>query len=46
MGSVPKRLTAAAIVLAEEQGYLSLDDDIRKYVPAFLTMVMPLPCGR
>jgi CubicO group peptidase (beta-lactamase class C family) len=33
MGSVSKQFTAAAIVLAAEQGYLSLDDDIRKYVP-------------
>jgi CubicO group peptidase (beta-lactamase class C family) len=33
MGSVPKQFTAAAIVLAAEQGYLSLDDDVRKYLP-------------
>jgi CubicO group peptidase (beta-lactamase class C family) len=33
MGSVSKQFTAAAIVLAAEQGYLSLDDDVRKYVP-------------
>src|ERR1700733_1733520 len=31
MGSVSKQFTAAAIVLAAEQGYLSLDDNIRKY---------------
>jgi CubicO group peptidase (beta-lactamase class C family) len=33
MGSVSKQFTAAAVVLAQEQGYLSLDDDVRKYVP-------------
>lgn len=33
MGSVSKQFTAAAIVLAAEQGYLSLDDDVHKYVP-------------
>ena len=33
MGSVSKQFTAAAVVLAAEQGYLSLDDDVRKYIP-------------
>jgi CubicO group peptidase (beta-lactamase class C family) len=33
MGSVSKQFTAASIVLAAEQGSLSLDDDIRKYIP-------------
>jgi len=33
MGSVSKQFTAASVVLAAEQGFLSLDDDIRKYVP-------------
>ena len=33
MGSVSKQFTAAAILLASEQGFLSLDDDVRKYVP-------------
>jgi len=33
MGSVSKQFTAAGIVLAAEQGYLSLDDDVRKYIP-------------
>jgi CubicO group peptidase (beta-lactamase class C family) len=32
MGSVSKQLTAAAVVLAVEQGFLSLDDDVRKYI--------------
>jgi CubicO group peptidase (beta-lactamase class C family) len=33
MGSVSKQFTAASIVLAEEQGFLSLDDNVRKYIP-------------
>ena len=32
-GSVGKQFTAMAIALAAEQGKLSLDDDIRKYLP-------------
>ena len=33
MASVSKQFTAASIVLAAEQGHLSLDDDVRKYLP-------------
>jgi CubicO group peptidase (beta-lactamase class C family) len=33
MGSVAKQFTAASLVLAAEQGYLSLDDNVRKYIP-------------
>ena len=33
MASVSKQFTAASVVLAAEQGLLSLDDDIRKYIP-------------
>jgi CubicO group peptidase (beta-lactamase class C family) len=33
MGSVAKQFTAASIVLAAEQDFLSLDDDVRKYIP-------------
>lgn len=33
MGSVSKQFTATSIILAAEQGYLSLDDDVRKYLP-------------
>jgi CubicO group peptidase (beta-lactamase class C family) len=33
MGSVSKQFTAASVVLAAEQGLLSLDDDVRKYLP-------------
>lgn len=32
MASASKQFTAASMVLAAEQGYLSLDDDVRKYV--------------
>ena len=33
MASVSKQFTAASIVLAAEQGFLSLDDDVHKYIP-------------
>lgn len=33
MASVSKQFTAAAVVIAAEQGYLSLDDDVRKFIP-------------
>ena len=33
MGSVSKQFTAAAVVLAAEQGFVSLDDNVRKYIP-------------
>ncbi len=32
-GSVSKQFTAAAILLLEQQGKLSVNDDVRKYVP-------------
>lgn len=32
-GSVSKQFTAASILLLEQQGKLSLDDDVRKYIP-------------
>ena len=32
-GSVTKQFTAAAIALLVEQGRISLDDDVRKYIP-------------
>jgi len=32
-GSVSKQFTAAAILLLEQQGKLSLSDDVRKYIP-------------
>lgn len=33
IGSTSKQFVSASILLAEEAGYLSVDDDIRKYVP-------------
>ncbi len=36
MASVSKQFTAASVVLAKEQGHLSLDDDIRKFIPELL----------
>ena len=33
IGSVSKQFTAMAVLLAAEEGKLSLDDDIRKYLP-------------
>jgi CubicO group peptidase (beta-lactamase class C family) len=33
MGSVSKQFTAASVVLAAERGFLSLDDNIRIYIP-------------
>ncbi len=33
MGSVSKQFTAASVVLSAEKGYLSLDDDVRKWIP-------------
>jgi CubicO group peptidase (beta-lactamase class C family) len=33
MGSISKQFTAASAVLAAEEGYLSLDDDLRKWIP-------------
>jgi CubicO group peptidase (beta-lactamase class C family) len=32
-GSISKQFTAAAILILEQQGKLSLDDDVRKYIP-------------
>lgn len=33
VGSISKQFTAASVVLASEQGSLSLDEDVRKYIP-------------
>lgn len=33
VGSISKQFTATSVVLAAEQGLLSLDDDVRKYIP-------------
>ncbi|WP_259065250.1 serine hydrolase domain-containing protein [Mucilaginibacter sp. X4EP1] len=34
-GSISKQFTAAAILILAQQGKLSLDDDLRKYLPEF-----------
>jgi CubicO group peptidase (beta-lactamase class C family) len=33
VGSVSKQFTAAAVAIASAEGYFSLDDEIRKYIP-------------
>ena len=42
MASVSKQFTAAAVVLAAEQGLLSLDDDVRKYLPELPNYRQPI----
>ena len=46
MGSVSKQFTAASIVLAAEQGFLSLDDNIRKYIPELPDYGQPITLRR
>jgi CubicO group peptidase (beta-lactamase class C family) len=41
-GSVSKQFTAAAILLLEQQGKLSLNDDVRKYVPELPVYESPI----
>lgn len=42
IGSVTKQFTAAAIYLLEEQGKLSLQDPVQKYIPEFPTYPTPI----
>src|ERR1700684_995949 len=42
VASVSKQFTAASVVLAAEQGFLSLDDDVRKYVPELPAYGQPI----
>jgi CubicO group peptidase (beta-lactamase class C family) len=35
LASVSKQFTAAAVLIAEHEGYLALDDDIRTHIPEF-----------
>src|SRR5690349_20961836 len=42
MGSVSKQFTAASVVIAAEQGYLSLDDDVHKYIPELPSYDKPI----
>ena len=44
IGSISKQFTAAAVVRLAEQGKLSLDDTLAKYIPGFPTPAMSL-CG-
>jgi len=37
LGSITKQFTCAAIMLLQERGKLSINDDIRKYIPDFPT---------
>lgn len=41
-GSVSKQFTAAAILLLEEQGKLSLNDDVRKHIPELKNYGTPI----
>ncbi len=41
-GSVSKQFTAAAILLLQQQGKLSLNDDVRKHVPEVQDYGMPI----
>ena len=41
-GSVSKQFTAAAVLRLAQQGRLSLDDDVRKYVPEIPTYDAPI----
>ncbi|HLZ11408.1 MAG TPA: serine hydrolase domain-containing protein [Candidatus Acidoferrum sp.] len=42
LGSISKQFTAASVVLAAEQGFLSLDDDVRKYIPELPSYAKPV----
>jgi CubicO group peptidase (beta-lactamase class C family) len=42
MGSVSKQFTAASVVLSAEQGFLSLDDNVRKFVPELADYGRPI----
>ena len=42
MGSVSKQFTAASVVLAAEQGFLSLDDSVRKFIPELPEYASPI----
>lgn len=43
--SMTKPVTAAAAVIAAEQGYLVLDEPVEKYLPAFKTVKVKTPSG-
>jgi CubicO group peptidase (beta-lactamase class C family) len=45
IGSTAKQFTAASILLLEQQGKLSLDDDIRRFVPEIPNYGRPITIG-
>ena len=42
LASVSKQFTAAAVLIAEHEGYLALDDDIRTHIPEFPDYGVPV----
>ena len=46
IGSITKQFTAAAILQLRDEGKLSLDDDITKYLPSFPTKENRIPLRR
>lgn len=46
IGSVTKQFTAAAILLLRDEGRLSLDDDVTKYLPDYPTQGHRIPLRR
>ena len=46
IGSITKQFTAAAILQLRDEGKLSLDDDITKYLPTFPTKGHAIPLRR
>lgn len=46
IGSVTKQFTAAAVLLLAEEGKLSLDDDLTKYLPDYPTAGNKIPLRR
>lgn len=42
LGSLSKQFTAASVVLAAEQGSLSLDDEVQKYLPELASYGQPI----
>jgi CubicO group peptidase (beta-lactamase class C family) len=45
VGSISKQFTAMAILLLEDEGQLTLDDDIRRYVPELPDLGTPMTIG-
>jgi CubicO group peptidase (beta-lactamase class C family) len=45
VGSISKQFTAMAILLLEDEGKLTLDDDVRRYVPELPDFGTPMTIG-